>query len=149
MIETQNVEQEVILKKDKEIKKLKVNLKETKDTNKSLFTAVDEFREESKHMKKAYSRLEEENKTQAECIVIMEKKINAKTEVKKVIEMPFVHVRVNKVLSGKFPKTDITISAGGALEQINFDDIGTFTESMIDKIALEMSDAIKKLDPIQ
>lgn len=142
MSETQNVEQKMILNYEQEIKDLKVNLKETKDTNKSLFKAIDEFKAQNKLDMKYIKTLVKKKE-------VLEKELAAKTTFQKSYEMPFVRVKVNKVLSDKYPKTDMSVSAGGALEQINEDDIASFIESISDRIALEMAEALKKLEPIQ
>ena len=88
-------------------------------------------------------------KSQVRIIKDLNEQLSRATTFQKSYEMPYVHVKVNKVISGKFPKTDISISAGGALEQINEDDIASFIESISDRIALEMAEALKKLEPIQ
>lgn len=116
---------EVIRLENEEIKELKIEIKERKKAAKDLFKIIDQYRQE----------------------------IFLKTITKKTVEMPYVRVKVNRVISAKYPKTDLTISAGGALEQIDFDDVSTFINSLIEKIGVEMDDAIQKLnveeEPIQ
>ncbi len=85
---------------------------------------------------------------QTKAILELQKELS---EVKNVthnfnIEAPYVRCKINVVKSGKFPKTEMSLSAGGAMDQISFPDIETHTESLIKIIKKEVDDTMSKLD---
>lgn len=61
------------------------------------------------------------------------------------MEAPFVHCKVEKVSSGKFPKTTVSVSAGGAIEQMDMNDVSSFAEALMERITVEVQNAIDKV----
>ena len=61
------------------------------------------------------------------------------------IEAPYVHCKINIVKGGRSPKTEMSLSAGGAIDQLSFPDVEAHTEKLIMIIKKEIDDAMDKL----
>ena len=47
------------------------------------------------------------------------------------IEAPYAHAKITVVRGGRSPKTEISLSLGGALDQMSFPDLRTHSESLL------------------
>ncbi len=115
---------------------------------------VEEQDKEIKQLNKTITKLRKEKERQGNTI---QEKRNSISQITKDleeainmtqnfnIEAPYVHCKINVVKGGRSPKTEISLSAGGAIDQISFPDVETFAEKLILIIKKEIDDTMDNL----
>ena len=61
------------------------------------------------------------------------------------IEAPYAHAKITVVKGGRAPKTEISLSIGGALDQMSFPDMKTHSESLLRILNEKIEKAMSKL----
>ena len=61
------------------------------------------------------------------------------------IEAPYAHAKITVVKGGRAPKTEISLSIGGALDQMSFPDLESHSERLLDILQTKIDEAMSKL----